>query len=601
MKQKIRTGLILIVAALVFLIQATAVSAESETMFSVYENNRRNGVGNYVTEDFILLGHSLMMSELLAEVEQQVLAPRLNDLVDGLLAVLTTQAPIAGVTEANVQYLLVLKALITGAPVTDYQDEMVVQELGMIMQATTVGRSELMGHEIDYSRFLPRGRYTDNLQMERWFRAMTWAGSAFFPVVASRSTGITPEMADNLTARAQELAGVISGSEDLRRGYDDIDTLLTKVFGVAEDLNWQDYVHPDLSSEPATARSQLHQWARKQVRIPQISDGIVKVNELEDGLSVGDVLCGMRLFPRRFTAESAAMQKLVFPEVQVYKGEERTELPFSATRAGSDIVKGFPRADELMSLLGSQEALNRSRAAGDDLYEGYQKARRQAEDQLLKTSTLPVNIAMMRSWLTEGSVDNAERRLTSMLGYWTWGRYISLLFTKQSVTGSAKSFQVPDERSGAWIEPAVELYLWLQADMQRLHQALVGVPGDVLVRLEEYLEVIASLLRCAELTRAGYELDGEQVSLLNDLDLILFQLIGSKDMPIVVDIHTEPNSNQVLQEALGFARPIELVHGKTVLRGALFNHYEFKRNMSERMTDDSWLAALLSPETKRNK
>jgi hypothetical protein len=63
-------------------------------------------------------------------------------------------------------------------------------------------------------------------------------------------------------------------------------------------------------------------------------------------------------------------------------------------------------------------------------------------------------------------------------------------------------------------------------------------------------------------------------------------------MALVADVHTDPNSEQVLEVAVG--NPCELYatiphEGREYLAvGACFSYYEFTTPMSERMTDKQW-------------
>ncbi|MBF0320470.1 MAG: DUF3160 domain-containing protein [Nitrospirae bacterium] len=65
-------------------------------------------------------------------------------------------------------------------------------------------------------------------------------------------------------------------------------------------------------------------------------------------------------------------------------------------------------------------------------------------------------------------------------------------------------------------------------------------------------------------------------------------LIPTTDMPLVVDVHTEPTTRQVLEVGTGY--PIVVVRDKN-LRGARFNCYEFKHPINDRLTDESWQLA----------
>ena len=65
-------------------------------------------------------------------------------------------------------------------------------------------------------------------------------------------------------------------------------------------------------------------------------------------------------------------------------------------------------------------------------------------------------------------------------------------------------------------------------------------------------------------------------------------------MAIIADVHTDPNTSQVLEEGVGDAFPIYvvvLIDGQQVVTlGGVFSYYEFKQPMSDRLTDEAWQA-----------
>ena len=69
-------------------------------------------------------------------------------------------------------------------------------------------------------------------------------------------------------------------------------------------------------------------------------------------------------------------------------------------------------------------------------------------------------------------------------------------------------------------------------------------------------------------------------------------------MAVIADVHTDSNSGQVLEEAVG--KPYELyvivpIEGiLTLVQGAAFSYYEFKQPMADRLTDEAWQSMLSS-------
>jgi hypothetical protein len=59
-------------------------------------------------------------------------------------------------------------------------------------------------------------------------------------------------------------------------------------------------------------------------------------------------------------------------------------------------------------------------------------------------------------------------------------------------------------------------------------------------------------------------------------------------------VHTDPASGQVLQEAIGLPAVAPPPFGPKKARGALAPHVEFKRPLSQRLSDEEWLTLLQS-------
>ena len=64
------------------------------------------------------------------------------------------------------------------------------------------------------------------------------------------------------------------------------------------------------------------------------------------------------------------------------------------------------------------------------------------------------------------------------------------------------------------------------------------------------------------------------------------------DMAVIADVHTDPNDELVLEEAVG--RPLIIlvavnIEGQVVLtQGGVFSYYEFTWPMNDRLTDEAW-------------
>ncbi len=116
-----------------------------------------------------------------------------------------------------------------------------------------------------------------------------------------------------------------------------------------------------------------------------------------------------------------------------------------------------------------------------------------------------------------------------------------------------------------------------------------------LTSLEEILSRLQIIsekeLQNEELTTEEYEFIknfGDQVEgTVADVD------DNAEKTTIVADVHTDSNSQTVLEEGVGHVNMIivayNLPDGRTVIcAGPVMSHYEFKQPMQDRLTDEEW-------------
>lgn len=548
-------------------------------MFDLYEANRKEGIPNYITEDFVLLAYSMALNEAVILMEEQSLMPAFQAYVEALGKLSKKDRA----SKRNRDFLGVISALLSGGKIPKWvsDSKAVKAEVDKVMAAKSVDRSNLVRQTLDYTQFQVRGKYTRSEALGNYFRAMRYANTVLFPVVATKATDISVQDANALTEQALALSALME-HEDVTNKRRDLESKLMALFGPSRDLSPEDYLAQKKQKTQAL-RDSLLKMAREEGKQPLIISGIVKVKDLEEDLSAADALTGFRLIPQAFTPDAAAFQYLVYHEVGEYLG---TGQPQTAGMIDGKLVKVFPSNLELMALLGSSEAAIKLDEADERNYTGYGPAWRKASDVLhMQGGLVSDQSSVIQYWLTRGqaTIPNAARRLTSCQALWTYQRYSSQLYVKQSYTADAKSFQMHSARETAYIAPAPELYLILALRVRQIQGAL----GE-----SERLNALSNLLyRCAEIalqTAQERVPVGDDAMFLNELDKAFLEVTVRKDMPIVVDVHTEPNSGQVLEEAIGYPESVYHTIGAKRAKGALFTHYEFKHPMSDRLTDAAW-------------
>ena len=573
----------LLVGALAVPAWVTAAEPPAEHaagLFEVYARNRHEGVPNYITEDLLLLSYGMIRTAVSRALEREHHIGAVGRIADGLAAQVATAAD-DPVSQANRDYLAVLLALwedrdqVAGAG----EPARAQAELDLVLTAEALTRSPLWGQLVDYTQFRPRGHYEGDAELERYFRTVRYAGIVLFAIAASKATGVSDALADRLTQQAVRLAGFIEQDPGLAKEHGELTRGLTWRFGPPEDLTNTALL--ELDAEPAeTFRSRLLARAKEQGLQPRVIGGVVDAAQLEDGVTPADVMTGWRLLPQRYTPESDAFQQLVFNGTGVFQGKEDA-TPFGLTLINGKPVKGFPLLAELMALWGSEASYESLRQGGEMAFEDYDAAWENAKRALESSNGLStLHQQVIRTGLRSASPD----RLTALRAFWTWQRYAALLYVKQSYTLGSKGLVLPPPRpSGARLEPSLALYLALARVVEAHRRVTPHAAWEAFAGLLD--RVIAITLR----GKGESGLTAVDETFLNDLDAALLALTGGPDAPIVVDVHTNPASREVLQEATGAARLVTVTaaEGQTA-RGARLTQCEFKHPMAERLNAAAW-------------
>ena len=560
------------------------------SIFSLYERNEREGVPNFITEDLLLASYGLVRATVGKSLERERYLPQLQRLVRGLRAALADASADDAASDANRDYLAVLAALLDGRgeAAGAAKPDRAQAELALVLAASEIAASPLWGYRMDYGQFLPRGHYEGDEALERYFRAVRYAGAALFAVKPSRATGVKRGQARRMARQADQLARLLEADAELAATYAELLANPAWRFGPAEDLSAAAVLAvPAKPTRTYAARLFMH--AQEQGMTPRIAGGIVERKRLEKGSTALDVLTGWRLLPQRRTADYAAFQRLVFDGTGVHQGGSESgdgapdDAPFGLGLIDGETVKAFPLLGELMCLYGSMESCEALAQRGEMSFAGYREALDRARAELAEARGLA---ALHRELLQTGLQDSARHaRRTALRAFWTWQRHASVLYAKQSYTPAGKGLPAAQPRTGARVEPSLALY-------QSLARVVEGhrrfTPHEA---WDAFAEMLARIARIASRQLLG-AVAAEDERYLNGLDRTLERITGGSDMPIVVDVHVEPSSGQVLEEATGWAAVVQT----GAARGARFTQCEFKHPLGDRLTDAKWRDLLAAGE-----
>jgi hypothetical protein len=149
------------------------VPAQHQQLFHVYEQNDYHEFPAFVTTDLYLQLYHLYFDCMLREVEQEKLMPLLKEFCKEARSWLSTESD-DPVEQWLSTYFTVANALLEGK--ISSTDETALVEYEKVMKSED-NLSEFLGYTnalFSYSLFRPRGHYTRNETLGRYFRTMMW-------------------------------------------------------------------------------------------------------------------------------------------------------------------------------------------------------------------------------------------------------------------------------------------------------------------------------------------------------------------------------------------------------------------------------------------
>ena len=512
--------------------------------------------------------------------------------------------------------------------IPSYVTQNVTTELSYIQAHDGFEKSALFQYKEDYSQYKPRGHYTQSEKLKRYFKAMMWYGRIAF--LLRESDIISQTDAEIATIQACLISTALPsetvGEQALQTIWERIYAVTAFFVGTADDLipfeylssietvfgsrfNASEFIN---ESKMLTLRGTL-----AQLRSPQIYGGTGNA-EIQPPFSkeqLSEVLektKGMRFMGQRFIPDSYMFQNLVFPTTGQFTG---TDTPFTYG-SGQRIM---PRGLDIMVLLGSTRARQLLDNEGDTAYVFYDRQIHNLEENFSSFTVAEWNRNLYWGWLFSlqpllESFDTQyptfmqtdawkDKELQTTLASWTELRHDTILYAKQSYT--PKLTAIPPQQTAGYVEPVPEFYQRILAltNMTRTGLTDLQVINETeTMRLISLETIIKRLLTISSAELEGEELTPGDYQFIDSFGEHLDEVITGvnaqgKQTTIVADVHTDTNSAQVLEEAVGYVNLLVVAYktpdGQILLgAGPVFSYYEFKQPMSDRLTDEEWKTLL---------
>ncbi|MBD3181543.1 DUF3160 domain-containing protein [Candidatus Poribacteria bacterium] len=604
----------------------TAKPSQFKQVYDVYNYCQKKGIPIFVTTDSMLHTYHILFDYSLRILEIQRFFDDLMHLNRAMLEISISQyeaasEPLAKIAALkNIAYFTVANILLE--PSTNiYPDarELVEAELQLIDAHEGGFPSPIFGYKEDYSQYVSRGHYTRNEAFKKYFRSMMWYGRMMFRLKPRE--GI--EKAREETLQALLIVAAMNkdrliDSEPLTDVWDRIYQPTVFFVGKSDDLNVYEYMElmveiygsdfGELTPDQLADQDNLDVFIEEalELRSPMINSSFLfTMKDL-------DMTKGFRFMGQRFIPDSYMFTQLVDDNV---------------------IGRYFPKGLDVMAVLGSQRAYDiLMEVYNEGRYPKYTDQMEKLKDEFSSMDEEMWAQNLYWNWLyvlmsllnpkPEGypvfmrNEAWTDKELATALGSWAELRHDTILYAKQSYTVETSMPMGPKLIKG-YVEPNPEFYARLAALARFTREGLSSrglMLNEFKSKFKEMEELLLELKEISEIelrqnpisaVEPSPEISTEQYGLINNIGGILERITtfepetagqiqgdADEEMAIIADVHTDPNSNSVLEEGVGYPMNIFVIvsvdGGIRIAQGAMFAYYEFKWPMNNRLTDESW-------------
>ena len=563
----------------------------------IYDGASYDGYPVFLTTDAAYHVWHLAFDKILREAEQQTLLPILEEMLARLVELARAQdAELAG-TDLSEAASRVTQFYEAAATVLELDvgeiGPLAQEEVALIMAAEGMGISPTTGGDeasgfittnVDYSLFRPRGHYTRNADLERYFRAMSQLGNNAFllnkslplGVLASRVLLSDPQVVEQWQLVYEPTAWLVGAADD----YTPIE--LGAVVEQVVPTGWTD----------VTAFSDA-------ANLDAIGAGLLALRPVE----INPEAASLRVMGSRFVIDSYILDQLVEPNV-------------------SGRIEASPL--DLAAAFDSDWATAVQADKGERDCDGYDAQRAGMQDLVAERTVADWGATVYDAWLyavapmwdergadyPEFMQSNAWTAKSHQTGFgsYTELKHDTILYTKQPVAeGGGEEPPVPPRH---WVEPEPVAFERLAAITDLMREGLESrdlLPdqyAELLVDLEDFYSWLGSIARDELAGLPISDEDNEQLGWIggqlegfwirtSDIDLD-FDDGPDSHAALIADVMR--NGSGVLELGTGFVDYIFVTvpddeGGFQVATGGVYSYYEFW-NTGQRLTDEEWRAQL---------
>ncbi len=580
-------------------------------IYDIYNEARENSVPQFITSDAALHTFHKLYDKFLREAEQDHFIHHLIKM-DSIIChqavqkyeTLEDEFQKKCFKNVAAYFSVPLALLKDDFKIPAFVEDTVKQELELIQAHQGYHNSPLFGaYSEDYSQYKPRGHYTKTDSLKKYFKAMMWHGRQTF-VLRNKISG---DLRTDLTGSALAIIHLIENLQeeyDLWNYWNDIYIPTVFFVGQADDILPQDYL--------LFAEEEYFQTNFSQLSYDQFLNDSVLVDFIEaaddffpEPKITTETPKGLRFMGQRFIPDSYILDQLVYSNVS---------------------ARAMPKSLDVLAALHSQEAYNLLEEMGETEYPNY-------IEQLAKLKKIYKSYPAAKwaenlywNWLyclmpllkERGSgyppfMQNLawlRKDINTALGSWGELRHDTILYAKQSST----EIGIPPKNKfvKGYVEPNPHLFARLASLAKFMREGLLDfellneLNSQKLLAFEELMvelkDIAVKELTGKEISTEEYEticLFGKNIGwMISDARYYSANYFSEVTMPVIADVHTDPNSDSCLEEGIGYPNRIfvicQIEDKIKIAVGGVFSYFEFIQPISNRLTDEEWRQILQS-------
>ena len=584
------------------------VPAQHEQLFHVYEQNDYSCFPSFVTTDLYLQLFHLYFDCMLREIEENKLHAMMTKLSLSMYLKLFQQAnstdneEIKSLATYDAAFFAIAYELFTGASIgtSDFQ-AITKPEVKRVMDSKNDFSDFIEDYQnvmFSYSLFRPRGHYSRNENLKKYFRGMMWLQSVPF--------GLDEEIS---LRRAIVMADALNNEKNAQKDYDQLNVLLNYLMGSADNLSI-----PQVQAEIKKIGKPLGELLSDANAIATIKKNLDEIGEKQTRIrpkfemTSHNKVC---LMPQRYQPDAEVLQEMV---------DYDNDPTMRATPKGLDFfaAMGVSPAEQILIEEGQQWKDFKPMLTK-------MKTRMQEINWDETIATQWMNALKVVSDKADnqpyfmGTPEWDKKNLNAMLASWAELKHDAILYAKQPFGAECGGGGLPDPVVMGYVEPnvgfwkkAIEL-LDNTSKLLKEQGMLTEKVDDATTRIREEAEF---LLRTSEKELRGETLAEEEYDQIKcmgatfeniSLDLLRQpnqSLMGwddvqgaDKKVALIADVYTANAKNNpdksVLFEGVGLADEIyvivEIEGCLYIARGAVLSYREFTQPMDlQRLTDEEW-------------